>query len=235
MTRVLLLRAIDDALRTKELLNTSGISCIISPVLEIAETGAPIPRDARDAYDAALASSAKALELVVGAEDLRSLPLHAVGAKTAKAAAARGWRPDIIAGNAEAILPLLRARYPQPTHFLYLAGRDRQAALEAGLRQSGHRVTAVEVYEARAAQTLTDEARAALAAGEIDAALHYSRRSAEIFLALADAAGLAGRLRPIAHYALSDDVAAPLRARGLDAIVARKPDERNLLALLEAS
>ena len=229
MTRVLLLRAIDDALRTADLLITLHINSVISPILEITATGVEAPAGN---YDAVLASSPKGVELAQGVEPFLALPFHAVGAKTAKAAAARGWRPDIVAGNAEAILPALSARYARPAHFLYLAGRDRQAGLEAGLRAAGHRLTAVEVYEARAASGLTDEARKAIAAGEIDAALHYSRRSAEIFLALTDAAGLAKRLKPIRHLALSGDVAVPLRARGLDVAVAIRPDEQHMLDLL---
>jgi uroporphyrinogen-III synthase len=204
-----------------------GFTPVVSPVLEIAATGAPLPAGA---YDAVLASSAKGIECAGSdAEAFKPLPLHAVGAKTAKVAEARGWRPDIVAGNAEAILPLLIARYRAPAHFLYLAGRDRQATLEAGLRDAGHRITAANVYEARAAETLSNEARAALAADEIDLALHYSRRSVEIFLRLTEAAGLTARLSRIGHVAISDHAAAALRTIGLRATVAATPDEAGML------
>jgi len=230
--RVLVLRARDDAARMSKELRALGFEPVVSPVLEIAATGAAIPPGD---YDAALASSAKGVECAGDADMWRTLPFHAVGAKTAMAAEARGWRPDIVAGNAEAILPLLIARYPKPAHFLYLAGRDRQVALEAGLRAAGHRVTAIDVYDARAAAELSEEARAAIGAGEIDIALHYSRRSVEIFLALAEAAGLTPRLDAITHLALSDEVAKPLRAIALRPRVAQKPSEERLLALLPRS
>jgi uroporphyrinogen-III synthase len=227
VTRVLVLRAREDALRTSEKLRSMGFTPVVSPVLEIGSTGAPIPSGD---YDAVLASSAKGIDCAGSdAEALGALPFHAVGAKTATAAQARGWRPDIVAGNAEAILPLLLARYPAPAHFLYLAGRDRQEALESGLLAAGHRITAVEVYEARAATALTQEASAGLAAGDIDIALHYSRRSAEIFLALAKAAGLSPRLGRMIHIALSEDVATPLEALGLKVLRAERPDEAHLL------
>lgn len=227
MTRTLVLRAREDALRTAEKLRGMGFAPVLSPVLEMAATGAVVPHGN---YHAVLASSSKGVELAsASAGAYKALPFHAVGAKTAKAAQALGWRPDIVAGNAEAILPLLLARYPNPAHFLYLAGRDRQATLEAGLRAAGHRITAVDAYEARAATALTDEARAALSAGDIDIALHYSRRSVEIFLALTEAAGLAPGLRSIAHVALSDEVAKPLRSRGLKVTLAERPDEDSLL------
>lgn len=228
MTRVLVLRAREDATRTAGKLREMGFEPVLSPVLEIVATGAALPQGH---YDAVLASSAKGVEcLGAQAEALKALPFHAVGAKTAAAAKACGFRPDIIAGNAEAILPLLLERYPSPSHFLYLAGRDRQPTLEAGLRAAGHEVASVDVYEARAVGSLTDEARAVIEAGAIGITLHYSRRSAEIFLALIAAAGLTERLSAIAHVALSEDVATPLRALGLQPAVATKPNEAHLLA-----
>lgn len=227
MTRVLVLRAREDAQRTAAKLRELGYSPLLSPVLEIAATGTPIP--AGD-YDAVLASSAKGIECVGDdAEAFKSLPLHAVGAKTAAAARAHGWRPDIVAGSAEAILPLLLDHYATPRRFLYLAGRDRQAALEAGLRAGGHDIVAVDVYEARAAERLSDEASAAIQSGAVRLALHYSRRSVDIFLRLAARVGLTAHLAHMAHAALSNDVATPLRALGLDPVVAAKPDEAGLL------
>jgi uroporphyrinogen-III synthase len=224
------LRAREDALRTSDKLRAMGFTPVISPVLEIAATGAPVPPGD---YDAVLASSAKGVECAGdGAERYKSLPFHAVGAKTAGVAEARGWRPDIVAGAAEGILPLLLARYSRPARFLYLAGRDRQAGLEAGLSRAGHKITAVNVYEARAAQSLSRDAQLALGAGEIELALHYSRRSVVIFLELVEAAGLSGALPAIIHVALSADVAAPLEALGLKVTRADKPDESHLLIAL---
>jgi uroporphyrinogen-III synthase len=233
VTRVLVLRAREDATRTAGKLREMGFEPVLSPVLEIVATGAALP-DGH--YDAVLASSAKGVEGVEGAgarvEALKALPFHAVGAKTAAVAKAHGFRPDIVAGNAEAILPLLLERYARPAHFLYLAGRDRQPMLEAGLRSAGHVVTAVDVYEARAMGSLTEEAQAAIGTGAIGIALHYSRRSVEIFLALVEAADLTPRLAAMAHVALSADVATPLRALGLAPLVAAKPNEAHLLNCL---
>ncbi|MBM3563170.1 MAG: uroporphyrinogen-III synthase [Alphaproteobacteria bacterium] len=230
MRRVLVLRAADDAARTAQKLRALEFEPILSPVLDIAATGAQIPQEA---YDAALASSAKGVELAQSAEAFKVLPLHAVGEKTAQAARALAWRTDIVAGNAEAILPLLLARHPEPAYFLYLAGCDRQPTLEAGLKAAGHRVVAAEVYEARAAKALSKEAIDAIAAGEIDAVLHYSRRSAEIFLSLAKAAGILQKARAALHLALSHAVAKPLLCEDFPNVgVAERPDEAHLMELL---
>ena len=68
----------------------------------------------------------------------------------------------------------------------------------------------------------------ALAKGEIAAALHYSKRSAEIFVKLARDAGLTKALGEIDHLALSSDAASPLPR----ASIAERPDEEHLLRLL---
>ncbi len=229
MKQALLLRAREDAARSAEKLRALGYTPILSPVLEIVATHARVPTGD---YDAVLASSAKGIEAVADFSQLVALPFHLVGAKTAAAARARGLNPQIVAGAAETILPLLRASYVKPAHFLYLAGRDRQPTLEAGLRAAGHRITAVDVYEAQAASVLTDAARYALRDEKIDVALHYSRRSVEIFLRLVEAERLTPALSSIRQFALSGDVAAPLRALGLNVKVATSPDEAGLLALL---
>jgi uroporphyrinogen-III synthase len=225
VTRVLVLRAREDAERTASRLRAMGFTPLLSPVLEIMGTGAAIPRGP---FDAVLATSAKGLEFCAEPGELRTLPLHTVGARTGKIARELGWRPDLLAGDASALLPLIRARHEPPAPFLYLAGRDRQNELETGLRAAGYDVTIVETYEARVATALAPAALDALAKGEIAAALHYSKRSADIFVKLARDAGLNEALGEIDHLALSREAASPLpRAR-----IAERPDEEHLLRLL---
>jgi uroporphyrinogen-III synthase len=92
-------------------------------------------------------------------------------------------------------------RYATPArfHYLDLAGHNRTDEFEDVLREAGHAVVVVETCGARAAAA--PEARTALAKGEIAAALHYSRRSAEIFVRLAGDAGVVETLGRIPHLA----------------------------------
>ncbi len=228
MTRVLVLRAREDAERTAAKLRAMGFAPLISPVLEIAATKAAIPHGP---FDAALATSPKGVE---HAPPL-ALPLHVVGARSAQIARELGWRAELVGADAAQLLAQIRARYEAPARFLYLAGRDRKKDLETGLRAAGHRTTVVETYAAHAAGALSPEAQEALAQRRIAAALHYSRRSAEIFLALAQEAGLAETLRGIEHLALSQDAATPLECSLEQSVhIAKQPDEEHLLALLAA-
>lgn len=226
MSRVLVTRARDDAERTAEKLRRLGHAPMIAPVTEIVATGAPIPCGP---FDALLATSARALRHA--GDDVARLadrPLFVVGARTAEAARARGLHVEASAPDVAALIALLRERFDRPRRFLYLAGRDRKDTLESFARASGHEVTAVETYRAQEVSALPADALAALGRGEIDAVLHYSTRSAALFLALTK-----GRVDEIAHLALSEDVAGVLRAAGCANVrAAPAPEEESLLGAL---
>ena len=117
-------------------------------------------------------------------------------------------------------------------HVLYLAGRHRKPDIGAAAKEICLDLDVVETYVAREAPSLTPEAEAALRTGEVDAVLHYSRRSAELFVTLADRAALWADAKKLLHFALSNDVAEPLSAAGVQPRVAARPDEDHLLALL---
>lgn len=268
MTRALVTRARDDAERTAEKLRRLGVTPLISPVIEIVATGAAIPPES---FDAALATSARAI--VHAGEDLEkvaSLPLYVVGARTAQAARRRGLHVTATASDAAGLIEILRDPLPashpfrgrgsetreneaavrdkegvSPRRFLYFAGRDRKDKLERSLRESGHSVSTVEVYEARAAHALSDEAIAAMSRGEIAAVLHFSARSAAIFIELARAgpssmrgasaadAAPPSKIGDVRHLALSEDIARVLRDAGCENVrAAQAPDEESLLALI---
>jgi uroporphyrinogen-III synthase len=75
----------------------------------------------------------------------------------------------------------------------------------------------------------------ALHAGTLDAALHYSRRSAEAFVAGAYAARLDSPALALRQLCLSDQVAMPLRSAGAPTVaVAAHPDEASLFGLLDS-
>jgi len=232
MRGVLVLRADEDARRTAEKLASLGFASVISPVLEIVATGA---RPSAGDFDAVIVTSAKALQHGDQSEVLRRLPLFAVGARTAALAEGRGWRVAGVAPESATLLPLILARSPARGRLLYLAGRERRETLEAALREAGCEVCALETYEARAAAALTPEAAAALAGGRVSAALHYSPRSAEIFVRLALRDEFVAAARALAHFAISAETAAALRALEAPRIcIADSPDEDSLLKQLAA-
>ncbi|WP_374545740.1 uroporphyrinogen-III synthase [Rhodoblastus sp.] len=227
--RVLVTRPSDQAARTAKRLAALGHQAILAPALEIVATGATLP-DA--AFDLILATSAQAFAGGPFPAAVRGAPLVCVGEKTAEAGREAGFAIDHVAPDAESLAERLIASRP-PRSALYLAGRERKAALEQRLREAGWRLALVETYEARPATALPPEVRTALDKGEIDAILHYSPRSAGIALGLAGGVS-AARLR---HYCLSGEIAEICRRWAPDEKIftAFQPDEESLLNLLGPS
>lgn len=224
--RVALFRARDDGVRSGARLRRLGFAVACLPVIEIAPVRV---KTASDRYDAVVVSSAKAF---IGEAPLKAAsPLYAVGAETARAAEARGWRlaaPP--APDAARLITTLRRELCPGARVLYLAGRDRKPTLEDALG----RFCALEVVEAYAAvarpEWRPEEIRALPSCA---AALHYSQRSAALAAQLAEKSGLAQHFLALRHICLSDDVAERLRAIDAHCVfVAERPDEAALFAAL---
>ena len=116
-------------------------------------------------------------------EARRLMRLFVVGLKTAEAARKAGFTGQlIVAPDAKDLATAVIEKLPASAQLIYLAGRDRKPDLEMRCHEAERDLVALEVYEARAADYLSREAVRAFNDDAIDAVLHYSRRSAEIFL-----------------------------------------------------
>jgi len=225
--RVALTRPTEDAARSGALLQARGFEPIFAPIMAIAATGAPAPDEK---FDAVLATSANAFAFLSprARAALSRLKLYAAGERTAAAALAAGLGPaDEASPDAAALARLLVSRLAPGSRLLYLTARDRKSDLESALSAAGHRVVAMEVYVAQArAGWSAAEAEALLTCG---AALHYSRRSAELTVVLAGRAGLSEHWRATLHVCISKDSAEPLRSIGARRIVAAAGAQESLL------
>jgi uroporphyrinogen-III synthase len=161
------------------------------------------------------------------------LPAFAVGARTAQAARAAGFgEVESAQGALGDLVALAAARLPG-RRLLYLAGEDRAGDLAGDLKPHGIAVETAVVYRAVAADVLPAAIVEALAAGQIDAALHYSRRSALTLLRLAERAGVLNALLSLAHYCLAPDIAVVLREAGAMRVhAAAVPTETALFDLI---
>jgi len=233
--RILLTRPAPDAARTASSLRAAGHDVTVDALLAIARVAFDAP--AGD-YGAVAATSANALRIAGSDPRLarfKALPLFALGDHVAEVARAAGFgKIESAAGDAAALAALLARRLPAGARVLYLAGEARARDLAAMTAPAALSIDTVVVYRAEPAERLREETAQKLAAGEFDAVLHFSPRSAETLLALARAVGLDAALRPLRHLCLSDAVAAKLAPAGLATEVAATPDEKALLALLGA-
>ena len=225
-SRIALFREREDANASAARLRRFGLSVIRLPVIEI-RTRPVQPRRAR--YDAVLATSDKAFH-ADGAFDTSS-PLYVVGARTGRAAEARGWRlASPPARDADELVGTLTGVLKAGAGVLYLAGRDRKEVIEAAL---------AERFELEVAETYAAEARAAWRPAEARslascvAALHYSRRSAALAATLAKTAGVEGCFLNLNHVCISRGVAEPLQTLGASSVaIAETPDEAGLFRRL---
>jgi uroporphyrinogen-III synthase len=235
--RLLLTRPEPDTQRTAAALRAQGHDVIIAPLLRIV----PIADASIGAgpWAAILITSANAAPTVAvhaRVTQLRTLPVFAVGRRSADAMAAAGFADVTSAdGNVSDLARLVAARMPPAARLLYLAGEKRSGDLAGELRAHGFVVEITTIYRAIAATGLPPAAAEALASG-IDGVLHFSRRSAEVYVDAARAAGMvANALKPI-HFCLSAQVAEPLAQAGAaDIRVAEPPNEALLLALIDAA
>jgi uroporphyrinogen-III synthase len=180
------------------------------------------------------ANAAHAIERHSRRLEVTRLPVLTVGRRTAEAARAAGFTDIASANGAEqALAHLIGTCLARGNKVLYLAGEDRAGDLATAVAPHGVRVETVVVYRAVAADRLPEPAAAALRAGEVNGVLHFSRRSAVIYLDCARAAGvLDSALKPF-HYCLSNVVAEPLVAAGARRVmIAQSPEENALLELV---
>jgi uroporphyrinogen-III synthase len=232
--RLLVTRPEPDATRTAEALRARGHGVLVAPLLSMQTIEAQFAGP----YDGVLmtsANAARALRAHPRAGELARPPCFTVGSRTAEAARAAGFTQAVSADGAlDDLVRMVAGKFGPSARLLYLAGEDRAGDLAGDLAKHGIAVDTVVLYRALAAERLPPELAQAVKQSELDGALHYSRRSVTTLLALAEKASTAGGLMTLAHYCLSEEVAAPLRKAGAGrVIVAPRPDEGSLLALIQ--
>jgi uroporphyrinogen-III synthase len=234
--RLLLTRPEPDAQRTAAALRARGHEPVIAPLLRIeAQIDVRIGEGPWRAILVTSANAGPAIAFHERAAQLRTLPVFAVGRRSAQTMTAAGF--SVVKhsdGDVSDLVAFVAAQLTPATPLLYLAGEERSGDLAGELRGRGFDVETAVVYRAVATASMPPAASEALA-GEIGV-LHFSRRSAEAFLDAAQAMNLfAAALRPV-HYCLSPRVAEPLmRAGAADVRVAREPSEAALIALIDAT
>jgi uroporphyrinogen-III synthase len=243
--RLIVTRPQPEAERTAAALRRAGHAVEVAALLRI-ESIPDAELDSRP-WSALVVTSANALraldehprraELL---DQLSGLRVFAVGRRTAAAARAAGFSDAEAAGrNMQELAQHLRAwAKAEPAGrdpLLYLAGEDRSGDLPGALAAAGQSVTTVVVYRAIKADKFPPATAAALAAGQIQGVLHFSRRSVEAYIDCARAGGMLVQAMAVTHFCLSGPIAEPLLAAGAKRTrIAARPEEAALIELVEA-
>ncbi len=208
-----------------------GHEALVEPLLDLHFM--PPDRLVPPVPDAVIITSSNGARAVARHPDLATLthlPLWTVGSRTTAAARELGF--TVLRGEALDAVGLGALLGAEPgQRLLYLAAENRSADFAVLAPQ--HIVDVCVVYRATPRTAFSPETVTALKNGRVTSVLHYSRRLAGTYLALAEAADIRTEALKPRHLCLSEHVAALLRAVDAPAIqVAAEPREDALLALL---
>jgi uroporphyrinogen-III synthase len=234
--RLVVTRPETEGERTAAALRAAGHEVLLAPLMHVE----PIFADLSDNWGGVVVTSGNAPAAVANnpaQAALLALPVYAVGRRTAEAAQRAGFTDVISAGgDVRDLVQLIVERHADAkAPLLYLAGEDRAADLIGELAVHGVAAEMRVVYRAVTAP-FPPELIEAFHSHAVDGVLHFSKRSAENYLAGAQAAGLLEAALAVPHYCLSAQIAGALHAAGAARVaVAARPQEAALIELLQQS
>jgi uroporphyrinogen-III synthase len=236
--RVLVTRPRPAATALAAELASLGHDALLEPLLTI--TAEPDARArlaiALDGAQAVLFTSINGVEAFSAASERRDLRAFAVGDGTAASARQAGFAETESAhADVEALATLVAAKLdPSAGALVHAGGRAVAGDLAARLARVGFTVRQVPLYNALPAGALSAPTVNAVRAGEIDAALFFSPRTAATFVRLARTAGIERGCARSAGIALSPAVAVELEDLPWRRIVvAEAPTEAAMLKALD--
>ncbi len=234
--RIIVTRPQPDAERTADALRAQGHEVVVAPLLRLETLKEDFGAGPFAAVLITSANGARAAAQHPRADELRALPWFAVGDRSAAAARAEGFAGVTSAdGDAGDLADLVAERCRDAkAPLLYLAGSERSGDLSGDLQARGFAVRTAIGYRA-VALPFPPLLQQALQQAAVDAVLHFSRRSAELYVRGAAEAGITSPALKPRHYCLSAQVAEPLVAAHVSRVViADAPNETALLAALGA-
>ena len=212
--RVVVTRPQSDGERTAAVLRARGHEVLVAPLMRVESIAANLGGEWR-AVVVTSANAPIAIMESAARSALIRLPLFAVGQRSAEAGRQAGFR-DVVSGDGDArdLVRLIATRVTGGgAPLLYLAGEDRAADLLGDLSARGIAAEMRVVYRG-VTVSFPPELTKALEAREVDAVLHFSRRSADNYVAGAKRAGITGPALAVRHLCLSAQVAEALAEAG---------------------
>ena len=223
---VLLTRPLEDASRLSALVEARGLLPVLAPLLSVRARHTSLPRGVQ----ALLVTSARALDAI----SPWAVPVLAVGDATARRARDVGFS-DVISAQGDAVaLQRLATRRLEPSRgpLLLLSGAGQGVAIAASLREAGFSVLRRVTYAATPVRRFPADARKALEADRLYAAIFLSGETAAAFVRLLPASDF-GHLPSVLALAIGKSAADALKPLPWREIrLAATPTLDDVLALL---
>jgi uroporphyrinogen-III synthase len=231
--RVLVTRPDPDVHATIERLGALGIEGVAAPVMSRQTLDFHLPPI--EGFAALAVTSTNALRALgdrAAHEKLRQLPVYAVGDRTAHEARGLGYKEVYSAGGTFQLLSMQLALAKIDGPVLYPAGKHMSGDLAGTLAPHGVVVITVTTYDMVAETVLPASVLKEISSGSIEAALVYSRRSAQIFRDIVGDTLSRQEKSNLAMLCLSENVAQPLIEGHFTRVhLADRPDEEAMMSL----
>jgi uroporphyrinogen-III synthase len=226
--QILVTRPAEDGAEIAARLAEQGHVALLAPLLIPHFEDGPEPD--LTGVQAILVTSANGIRALIRRTARRDIPIFAVGPQTTQEAQAAGFTTIKNADGDARLLADMTARWTGPDKgaLLHVCGAEAPGTLVTLLESAGFAVRRAVLYRVDAASALPQDARRALEAGQVDAALFFSPRSARVFCELA--AGLP--TQALTAFCISPATAKGLTCRMGAVRVAAQPNQTALLALL---
>ena len=205
MTRVLLIRSLEDALPLVQTLKEKGIESAVHPLYE--PRFHPLP--SLENPQAFIITSKNAVRAIEGDSSLKSIPLYVVGDQTAEFAKSKGFKTIYSAsGTSEELLPLILENTHRDRGILWhLSGEIIKKDISAYLQAHGFSAKRQVVYEIESPQILPDGLYFELQEKNISHVLFFSPHTTVIFATLLKKSGLENITAYLNALCLSADIA----------------------------
>ncbi|MBL4767449.1 MAG: uroporphyrinogen-III synthase [Rhodobacteraceae bacterium] len=225
----LLTRPENDSQTVAEILRHQGHRVSLAPLLSIDYLDEKITD--LTGFQAVLFTSANGVRAFVRQHEDRSLACYAVGEATATEATTAGFQKVVTAGgDVQTLADLVsRSLSPDDGPLLHVSGKDTAGNLSGLLAESGFQVSRAQLYKAVKATALAPDTLDLIRAGTLSHMPFYSPRTAQTFVRLVKAAGVADCLTKITALCLSPAVNDMISCLTWHRIVtAEHPDQRHL-------
>lgn len=226
--KVLITRPQEDGKEIAARLAERGHQAVLAPLLTPRFHDGPEP-DLQD-VQALLATSANGIRAFIRRTPRRDFSIFAVGPQTAEEARKSGFTEVRNAdGDAKALAHAATLWAARKGVLLHVCGDDAPGTLAENLTLRGFKVRRCPLYAIEPATSLPQEARAALAARALDAAMFFSPKSARIFRFLAE--GLP--MQELTALCISAATAQVLSPSAFARVaIASRPNQAAMLALV---
>lgn len=208
--RLLVTRPENDGPATAARLQSMGHDAVLNPLLRIEFLDFPnIGSEGVQAIIATSANGIRALETQEIRSEFKSLPVLTIGEASASVARQAGFEDVIICGGTLNALAADVPKYldPKVGKILYLTGHARSGDLVGLLGEKGFSTDMVILYEAVPAIRFSAHTHNQIQTGALDGVLHFSVRTAGIYLDLLKAEHLETEAASMMQYCLSQQIA----------------------------